>query len=242
MVKTVKLDKCENYLIDTATNELLDRYDPNNRNLQLVIKLDNSELIVEADKINIEYGNLITVKFGDTKYIIDDGYQNMLVKSGYIVYKDYDEKNIMDRNEGLATRDFVMTSVRDTIDDMLRDYNINNDDITRYEYPVANEFCMGDKFYQYYIVLDTVNSIVNKNQLRKDNSLAFYPFDKRMDKFGTIYVSIFVERVAEDLSEMQENKFTRCDNIIKDLISRLGPNYHFITQQIKRRVVKAKGL
>ena len=36
---------------------------------------------------------------------------------------------------------------------------------------------------------DLKNFIVNKNHIRKDNDLSFYPFDKSMDKYGTIYVS-----------------------------------------------------
>lgn len=239
MVKTIKLDKHENYLIDTVTNNLLDKYDPSNKNIRLVIKLDDSELVVDSSRINIEYGNLITVKYGDTKFIIDDGYQNILTKAGYIVYSDYDEVNIMDKAEGVEMRSKIMDKITTTIDDLFGIYCENN--TMEYKESDNNEFCVSDGFYNYWVVLDTVNGIVNKNQLRKDNSLAFYPFDKKMDKYGTIYISIFVERIANDLRNA-DNKFSVCDNIIKDIINHLGSDYHFITQQVKRRVVKARGI
>ena len=68
------------------------------------------------------------------------------------------------------------------------------------------------------------------------------PFDKKMDKFGTIYISIFAQKMQPLTREAGNMKYQIADTIIKDLVNDLGPNYHFIQQPIKRRVIRAKGI
>ena len=63
-----------------------------------------------------------------------------------------------------------------------------------------------------------------------------------MDKFGTIYVSIFAEMLRKLSEEEMNIKYQICDSIIKYLLNDLGPDYHFIPQQVKRRVIKCKNL
>ena len=96
MVKTVRLNKKENYLIDKNGN-ILEKYDPNIPS-DLIIKLDDSMLKVDSSNIKVEYGGQIVVQYNGDKFIIDDGYQNVLVKAGYIVYKDYDVNNMFGTN------------------------------------------------------------------------------------------------------------------------------------------------
>lgn len=241
MIKTIKLDGKNNYLIDSSTNSIVDKYDPENKNLQLRIDLDDNELIVDSYKIIIEYGNQLVVQYNDDKFIIDDGYQNILTKAGYIVYKNYDEDNIYDKQIGIKTRDLIFKNVETSIMNIAENYNDiigNIQSIGDDEYIIDGESAS----YKITIVFDTIASVVDKNQLRKDNSLPFYPFSKGMDKFGTIYVSIFAE-MQRKLSEEEVNiKYQISDAVIKDLLNDLGPDYHFIPQQIKRRVIKAKGL
>lgn len=236
MIRIVKLDKKDNYLIDSSTNSLLERYDPENPNLKLVIKLEDSVLAVDADKIKMEYGNQLVVDYNDEKFIIDDGYQNILIKAGYVVYKDYDKDNIFDKEEGTETRNKVLNYIRKSINNVLSindSYHDNN-----------SEFIVtyNSDNYQYTIVLETVNSIVSKNQIRKDNSLPFYPFLKQMDKYGTVYISIFAQKLERVNNEVYNIKFKHADNFIKQLMIEAGSDYHFANQLIKRRLIYAKGI
>ena len=61
MVKTVRLNKKENYLIDKNGN-ILEKYDPNIPS-DLIIKLDDSMLKVDSSNIKVEYGGQIVVQY-----------------------------------------------------------------------------------------------------------------------------------------------------------------------------------
>ena len=237
MTKTIKLDNEKNYLMDRNTGDLISKFDKSNKDLQLVIQLDDSRLVVDNDSIAVEYGDQIVVRYNDDLFIIDDGYQPTLIKAGYIVYKNYDQENILNREEGSAKLNEIMALTNDkviyTMDEVENEWNSVDDD-KYHEYSFAHDG------FEYHIKLNTVTSIVTKNQLRKDNSLPFYPFDKCMDKYGTIYISIFAQKVS-DTTDMAK-KYDVANDFIKTLLINMGSDYHFIPQIIKRRIIMAKGL
>ena len=239
MTKTIRLDNINNYLISASTGELIPKYDPNNDDIQLVLQLDNSRLIVDSKNITMEYGNQIVVRYNDDLFIIDDGHQPILIKSGYIVYKNYDQENILNRDEGVSKLSEIMTLADDQVAQLM--YRTDDEwsciDVDNAKY---HEYSFNHKGFDFYIKLNTVTSIVTKNQLRKDNSLPFYPFDKSMDKYGTIYISIFAQKSDENVDNSV--KYDVANDFVKNLIAAMGPDFHFISQVIKRRIVMAKGL
>lgn len=232
MVNTVKLDKKNNYLVNTLTGERPDRYSADEP-LELVLRLeDDSILHVDNDQIIKEYGGQIVVQHDEDKYIIDDGYQEILIKAGYLVLDNYDEVQEKDRNKGLDIRSKIISRIRTSIKEVYKTAG-NETEIELYD-PEEN--------FKYRINFDTVNNIVNKNQQRKANSLAFYPFLKDMDKYGTIYVSIFAEKLKKLNSHEANQKFVFADNYIKDFTKSLGAEYHYIPMPIKRRLLYWKGM
>ena len=94
--------------------------------------------------------------------------------------------------------------------------------------------------FNYKIRFNTVDEIVAKNLNRKDNSLSFYPFNKQMDKFGTIYISIFAEKRNSHAN--LRNRFNVPDSIIKALIYSLGTDYHYISLPIKNQILFYPGI
>ena len=60
------------------------------------------------------------------------------------------------------------------------------------------------------------------------------PFDKKMDKYGTLYMSIFAEKINNNTVK---NKFAYADLIIKDLIMTLGADYHYTSLPIKNQIL-----
>jgi hypothetical protein len=60
-----------------------------------------------------------------------------------------------------------------------------------------------------------------------------------MDKFGTIYVSIFAHKLIKDATK---NKFAIPDKIIKELISIMGNDYHYSSMSIKNQILFHPGL
>lgn len=241
MTKTIKLDNERNYLVDRITGELIRKYDHNNEDIQLVLQLDDSRLVVDKSQIAMEYGDQIVVRYKDDLYIIDDGCQPIMIKAGYIVYKNYDQENILNREEGMTTLNEIMAHAHNKILDNMSTFNPYSDQFVDFEYDAKyHEYSFQTGAFKYFVKLNTVTSIVSKNQLRKDNSLPFYPFDKRMDKFGTIYVSVFAEKI--DYNADNSAKYDVANDFIKNLLVAMGPDYHFIPQIIKRRIIMAKGL
>ena len=233
MIFTVKLDKKNNYFLDKETGEKLDRYDSTNSNLQLHLKLKDCDLNVDTSLIVQEYGGQIAFQHDGNKYIIDDGFQDTLVKCGYIVYKNFDNERVNDNSEGILIRDSLVNKIRRAVASLNYDKEIET---------LANETLMTIKTesYSFKFRFDTVGNIVTKNYRRKDNSLTYYPFDKSMDKYGTIYVSIFAEKLKCGCTD--NDKFNVPSEIIKDLVKELGLEYHYVSLPIKGRVLYWQGL
>lgn len=229
MVYTVKLDK-NNYFLDKSTGNIVDRYDPTNKNLELILTLPDSILKVDASSIIQEYGGSIAIQHLDNKYIIDDGYQDIMIKCGYIVYKNYDHERINNITKGLEIRNKLIKDVRDALNKLAADKSLysvftkGNETIMRI---YTNNYCYKFRF-------DSISSIVTKNYARKDNGLTYYPFDKSKDKYGTIYVSIFAKKLE---ASKDNNKYDTPNNIITELIKLLGLEYHFVSMPIKGRIL-----
>ena len=245
MVKTIKLDGRNNYLFDPKTDEIIPKYESNLKDkypdFKLRLKLpDQSILTVDGDNITEEYGGDIIIQYNNDKFIIDDGYQPILLKAGYMIYQNYDRDKHYDKASGIQLRDSIMNDIENVFTKWMSSYlneaqidKIGNSELSMVTYDPTSGF-------NYKINAETVPSIVTKNHMRKDNSLSFYPFSKRMDRYGTIYIDIFGQRILE--SAKDADRFTFPDKFIKYLTEELGPNYHFDAQIVRKRLVDYRGL
>ena len=227
MIHVVKIDK-NNYFVDHETGEKVYQYNPD-MNLDLVLTLNKSKLNIDKDSIIREYGGNLVVRYLNDKYIIDDGYQSTLVKAGYIVYKNYDTEYIDDYNFGVEVRRNIIDDLRYALKELDYFFEVNN---------LETECVLIINGFEYKIKFETVGSIVAKNNKRRDNNLIYYPFDKAMDKFGTMYISIF----AEKIDGKEKNKYEFPNNFIQKLICVLGLEYHFVSVPIKGRLLHWEGL
>lgn len=240
MVKTIKVDGSSNYFIDNRSESIMlnREFDPKKEYMDLVI---DQQRISHKD-IVVEFGGQIVVQQGRDKLIIDDGFRDVLVKAGYIVYKNYDEIMLEDGNTGAQIRDQVIEDCREAIKKLFKNDKSYNS-ITHGRDTVA---LIREGAFRYSIYVDTINTIVNKNRNRKDNNLSFYPFSKGMDKYGTLYVAIFAKRKLDhyDNQELLNSiKYDKADDIVRNLINELGVDYHWSNQIIKsNKVLNYKGL
>ena len=232
MVRTVKLDKRYNYLLDSSTGERLERFDPNNKNTLLILKLDNSILNVDSSEIHYDFGNII-VQHNDDMFIIDDGYQNTLVKAGYIIYRDYDTNKEFDKSKGIELRNTLIGRIYEQLYEMLTK-EFDEDYISRIP---CKEIAVRTDLFEYTINIDTINGIVAKNQQRKENSLPFFPFEKDMDKYGTAYITIYAQKIHKLTQEQGDAKFKYANSIISDLINELGFEFRFHNMSISKRIL-----
>lgn len=250
MITTVYLDMDKNYLVDTVTGEKVDKYDPD-KNLCLVMDKPNSIISVNKDGIKLGYGGQITVQYNDNRYIINDGYQSSLVKTGYIIYKNYDEIRCIDSNEGVSIRSKVIGDIKDCLITLYKKYNRENPNC-EIENILVDKFNRSmsikgiDKDYSFIVNIDSIVNIVNKNKRRKDNSLPFYPFNKDMDKFGTMYISIFAKRETNinrvDDKLIYHKKYEVANKFIKDFIDIMGVDYHFSSLKINQKILYWKDI
>lgn len=232
MVRTVKLDKRNNYLLDSSTGERLERFDPKNENTLLILKLDNSVLNVDYKQIQHNFGNII-VQHNEDRYIIDDGYQNTLIKAGYMVYKDYDTVNEFDKSKGVELRTSLIEKVYATLLDML-----SQDFDPEYMHKIpCKEIGIRTDLFEYTVNIDTINGIVAKNQVRKENSLPFFPFEKDMDKYGTVYVSVYAQKICKITQDQGDTKFKFAETLVRDLTNTLGDDFKFHNMPITKRVL-----
>ena len=251
MIKTIKLDGKENYLVDNDTGKVVQRYE-DDKNLQLVLTLDDSVLNISKSKISRQFDGQLIVQHNDDRYIIDDGYYNTLIKAGYIVFQSYDEMTIdpIHKDFGIQLRDAIMKAIRGVMMDLNKEYNFvegKAPSIPKLEYSGNKTTLQIDDEngeYSYLFVVDTINNMVNKNQGRKENDLTFYPFKKTMDRYGTMYLSVFCQKNKHIEENSPRKKYVIPDNIIRELIKRLNEvdNYHYVSNQVQRRVVYCKGL
>ena len=200
MIKTIKLDGKDNYLFDTNTGELVYRYD-DNRDLQLVLTLDDSVLNISQKKISRQYDGQIIVQHNNDRYIIDDGYYNALIKSGYIVYNAYDDINIYPdyKEYGITLRDGIIKQLRKVIMEINKEYNFIDGiapEVPMLEY-AGNKTTLKinstNNDFSYTFVFDTINNMVNKNQGRKENDLTL----SVQEVYGQIWYYILIGILSE---------------------------------------------
>ena len=170
MVKTIKLDGRNNYLFDPESDEIISKYSSDLKKKYPHFKLrltlpDQSILTVNGDNITEEYGGDIIVQYNNDKFIIDDGYQPVLLKAGYMIYQNYDIDKLYDKATGIQLRESIMNDIEKAFTKWMSDYlneaqidKIGNSELSLITYDPASGF-------NYKINAETVQSIVTKNHM-----------------------------------------------------------------------------
>ena len=240
----ISLDKY-NYVCDKKTHEKLEiqKIDPLKDDWYLCVSMpDGSTLKVDSSEIKENYGGNRTFNYNDEVHIVNDSYQNQLVMAGYIVKNNYDSENISDKEAGESIREilkydikeaFTKTDLGDAICYDLEEINSTPSTIGVFE-----------KYgFKFIVNINTVSGIVTKNKNRKLNNLSFYPFNKEMDKYGTMYLTIFAQKVSniyDNETVSNKTKYDISDSLVKDLIVNLSKEsndkYHFVQMNLKRKL------
>ena len=125
IIKVIKTENNEDsYFYNKVTGKVQSKYEKD-PNLILVTKIDDSIVEIPNNMIEKPYGGQLIVDYSeDEKYIIDDGYQDLLIRAGYIILNDYDVENIENKESGYQTRIWLMETVKDVIKNLLVKNNI----------------------------------------------------------------------------------------------------------------------
>ena len=237
MIKLIKTGKY-NFFRDKNTGEIIYEYDPDNKDLEMIIKMeDGSILHIDSSEIKIEYGGQISFDYNGDKYTIDDGFRDIMISSGYIIMDDYDSRMELEKEKGVEIRKHIMDVTESALDSM-KDIDLLSQAIVD-ETKNNKTICFSHGGFTFTVSIDIVNNIVNKNQQRKINKLAYYPFKKGMDKYGTLYLSIFAKRQDKNISA--NKKYDIASKFVEELISKMNDidtdhQYHFESISITRRI------
>lgn len=240
IVNIIKTDGEKVYFVNKNTGTKVKKYTQNN-DIQMVVTLeDDSILQVDSNQIYTQFGGQLLFEYNGDKYIIDDGYRDILIRCGYLVMDNYDKINQFNKETGKVIRAQYLSQVNNAIS------YLNETKYGGTNYIEKNSIKNTFQKYGYTITvyIDSVNNLVTKNQQRKANMLAYYPFDKNMDKYGTLYVSIFAKK---ELEVKDKEKYKAADGFIEDIVEQLyktqsDHNYKFVGEQIKKRLNNWPGL
>ena len=136
---------------------------------------------------------------------------HQIVKTGYISKNNYRDKFQFDQKVGVKERQRIL----DMLELVLRrlDHNVLNYKINKRGSNITLEMELNKRVMK--INFDTINSIVSKNKDRKINKKQFLPFDKDMDKYNSIYVSVETDSIDEDT-------YIKIDRILEKIMERLN--------------------
>lgn len=239
MVKVLKIDNNENYMVNEI-GQLSVKWSPGCK-LYTTME-DGSILIVDPSQIRQQYGGSIVFEYEDDKYIIDDSFQDTLIRAGYLVLNEYSTENIFDKERGLEVRKELFSYVDKII---FENYAYREGyELTTKDNQEIRLVCEKDG-YRFTVSIDTINNIVTKNQKRKLNMLPFYPFNKGMDKYGTLYISIFAKKLDPEAEE--KNKYKMAEDFMVTFINLLNKNsihdyYRIERVLLKKRIINWKDL
>lgn len=242
MVTCIKTNNSRNFLFDKKTGEKVNKLDENNKNICLSVKMgNNSVLTIDNSQLKRKHGGDIYFEYKDNMYIVDDGYQNLMIQAGYIVADDFDKRYETDKEKGTVTRQTIIESIRKSCNV----YAQEHDNVEIISPNNSTKMFITTDDFKYTLVFDPASKLVNKNMDRGINNLPYYPFDKNMDKFGTIYVSCFAERLKEDIDNTR--KFNEIKNVVFKIINNInnledGHVYHYVSMECTKRIIYSEVL
>lgn len=141
-------------------------------------------------------------------YIIEDPYANSLIRAGYVVLDNYDHEFITNPEEGYKVHDDLISILKKS----LEGYKVIDDTPSRISFEIEKEN------FIFTICISSVNEIVRRNQERKINNQQYFPFNKSMDKYGTVYIGIYAYQTDEPPKNSSE-KFNIADEILQVIIN-----------------------
>lgn len=238
-MKVIRIDNESNYFVDAATGQKIRKYDPNKK-LTLHAFIDgNGEIKVSSILFKTSKFGLPMFSFNCENYLVDDGYNPLLIRAGYIVKNEYDTiKSAKKFKDNIIERDEFRKRVIDTVKSNMDHSNFKeNDNAGRFSWSMI------DKGYKFTFVTDVIDNLIRYNQQRKELDLPFYPFLKTMDNFGTLYFRVFCEKVFSE-NEVDINDDIRLE-IAEDYINKLilkltsldkDNNYKFDKMLVVRKI------
>ena len=235
MIKLIKLNPAEDstsYIYDNANKKKISKLDYNNKDLSIFI----DDLCFQIDQVSKQYSGLYYINHEEDKYLLDDGYYDILCRAGYIVLGDQPETHY-GKDEGSVILKKIQDDVSESIIE-LGDKVIEDELFVKNS--TNNSIIIEDDNYMYTFIVNPIMDIIMENQKRKLNDLPYYPYIKGIDKYSSVYIRAFAKLISKDyIDEENTSKYTKLDDLIKDLIIILNKKndyYHLEPVPIKKMI------
>ena len=124
-------------------------------------------------------------------------YHQSIIKTGYIFNRNYQKQFQFDTEIGVKERQSLLQNIEGALSTI--DYSSMG--VLHHElYKRGNNITLDLELLDMNIKFnfDTISSIVTQNKDRKINMLDYYPYDKSMDKYNSVYVSVITNSVTEE--------------------------------------------
>lgn len=209
------------YFIDNITKKQSDKYIPSPKLSLLYTDNKGEQKSLPNVYIDSRTSCIIGKDFCST-YVIDDGYRNIMQRAGYFVLDNYDKEYIKDKLEG----NIIHEKLKEELSDII---NKSFSNVIQTSYSEKEIYNFLKDNYRISLVLCDNIYIVNKNNERKINGLQYYPFDKNMDNFGTIYCALYMEKE----SNTSDNPKIIADNILSKIASK-SERIHYSSLDVRQ--------
>ena len=216
-----------------ANGEKLEKYDPDNPDLYFIYEEDNKQITVKSNKIHLDASGMITFSNGDIKYIIDDGYRDMLVKVGYIVADNYDEEYLDDIILAEELQDHIRRQYSRALEYVERFYDdgqriLDDQGVPKSKTDVYrisrtdHAFSITLRGWKENIVACPISKVIEVNVDRKNNNQPYYPYDKDINKYGALFLAVYAEKQKEGADCYTRHKIP--EGIIKNILKSMNTN------------------
>ena len=134
-----------------------------------------------------------------------------IIKCGYLFDKNYQLELQLDVEVGMIERKILIKTVEEALFRVLKEYNGS---VIERGNNLTLQLILDDQ--ELLINVDTVNSLVTQNKDRKINNKSYLPFDKNMDKFNSVYVSVATDNITDDSYEIADTVLAKIVSLINE--------------------------
>lgn len=195
MIRVISLDpNSENYILDESGERIRHLESESLSRIVYINGFGHNEITFAQDLKKQFCGMYYTEKnYEETDsvtYFFDDGYYNKMIHSGYIVLNNYDYIKVP-KEIGDKVSEKLFADISNAFKSMVPQESIEV--IKEKEKDPVLIVKIKTYPYEYTIRCRSTTSLSEANQMRKINNLPFYPFDSKMDKYGTYYIACYAK-------------------------------------------------
>lgn len=201
MAEILKVGKNNFFVNEDGSVSMM--YDPMYNKVFIADNGTQNSKTVPIYNISIQRGGQIYFKINNEKYIIDDGYRDRLLYSGYLA---------LNRNELVDPE--IRSRVKSAIINSFRGLKFNNIEFNHDNNSI--KMISIQSGYQLTVEIESINKMIDRNIKRAKEKLPMYPTIRGMSKSTSLYFRVYARRLPESkAAKTLEELSAMCKRLIK---------------------------